>query len=246
MAKYWKAFWGPTAPAVYNNFIAFFEEDPNECLAMFCRQLKVSKKDVSSLRMTHFGELLEDFRKGIGLANLPTLTIDLAQDSSRPYVELSNPNAHYRALSSWFNSAIPRLKNLNIVQCWAVEWKTVAVPDSDQPINVMTPALDLLALFATNNVRFPALQTLHLQHVTTTASSLTKFLDLHRKTLVSLKIDRPCIDPKDWKQMKQKIEEEAQRGYYGPKSGCEVILTDAMTDPMGIDKNWKGFNSLIW
>ena len=209
-------------------------------------QLTRCRKTVSSLKVTRLGELLVDSGKGITLANLPTLTIDLTQDAERPYSEFSDPDAHYRDLSDWFQSVIPGLKNLSIIQCWVEKKGQIAIPDSDEVIEVLTPGLDIFALLDTNNVRFPALQTLHLQHVTTTASNLTKFLNLHRKTLVSLKIDRPCIDPKEWKEMKQNIEEEAQQGHYGSKSGCEVILTDAMTDPMGIDKNWKAFNSLIW
>ena len=218
-----------------------YEFNPNRCLEMFCLQLEHSRKEISSLRVTYLCEILDEPGRGFNLANFPTLTIDLA--TSADYAlraieddEFPHPDGNF---SDWFQSAARKLKNLNIIQCWITEKNKV------EPLDALVPALDIFRLLNFRNLTFPTLQTLYLQHVTTTASSLTEFLNRHRKTLISLTIVRPCIDPEDWNEMRQRIEDEVEQGYYGPESGCEIVLTDAMTDPMGNDKDWKAFDSLI-
>lgn len=227
-------FWGVERG---DDWYCVHESHPNRCLELFCLQLERSRKNISSLRVTSIGEILDRPGMGLNLANLPSLTIDLAADADYACrTIIDDPDWPDWNFSDWFKSAAPRLENLKIIQRW-----TTTMRDDR-----LQPALDIFELLASGNVRFPMLQALHLQHVTTTPYSLNKFLSVHRKTLVSLKIDRPCIYPKEWNEMKERVEQEAEQGYYGPESECEVTLTDAMTDPMGIDKEWKPFDSLIW
>ena len=226
-----------------------FEMNPNRCLEMFCLHLERSRKDISSLRVTNIGEILYSPGKGLNLANLSTLTIDLAEEANYSYDEsqIYGMHEHTGRFSDWFKSAAPRLRNLTIIQRWITKKRIVwrhfrfgAI------IERIEPALDILDLFVTENMTFPMLQTLCLQHVTTTTLSLTKFLNFHRETLVHLKIDRPCIDRddrKNWNEMRQKIGQEVEQGCFGSESGCETILTDAMTDPLGIDKDWRPFDN---
>ena len=261
------------------------EEYPNKCLELLFRQLKRSRRKITSLRVTYLGEILDEAGRGLNLADLLTLTIDLTENDSYNFAatwleeeeddeeidedegaedddydddnqdksddeddDVSEDDTFYTdsRYSDWFKSAVPTLKNMKIIQRWANKASIVKSPLLPESVKTRQPALDIFRMFEMKKAKFSMLQTLHLEHVTTTASSLTKFLKRHRKTLVSLKIDRPCIDPIEWEELKQKIEEQAKRGYYGPKSGCEIVLTDAMTDPMGIDKDWKAFDSLVF
>ena len=226
-----------------------YDTSPNKCLEMFCLQLERSRVNISSLTVTCLREIIDPHGPGLDLANLSTLTLDLASEANCAWDKF--PDADQSYFSSWFTSAASKLKNLNIIQSWLTD-------DAEEESwygaghGIRHPywglAVDIFAVMSSGitTVQFPMLQNLHLQHVTTTAFSLTKFLNVHRKTLVSLKIDRPCIDAEEWNRMRQRIEEEAAQGYYGPESGCEISLTDAMTDPLGMDKDWQAFYDLIW
>ena len=156
------------------------------------------------------------------MTSLRTLRLDFAAGAEQNYRRLHDQ--HSFELSTWLQSA-RNLKSLTLIQGPLDSWASTVV--------------DFFALLWENSLAFPMLESVHLQYITTRASMLRHFLEQHRKTLLSLKIDRPYIDPEHWSILKEEIIAGTSTGALGPKVASKVVLTDSVIPGWMSVEGWR-------
>ena len=78
--------------------------------------------------------------------------------------------------------------------------------------------------------KFPALESLHLKHLTTRGDALCSFLRDHRKTLTSLTIEQPQMRAQDWRSLRSKILKGDCDGMV-VRPGVKAMLSETIYGP---------------
>lgn len=197
-----------------------FQYKPNKCLDMFILALNRARKGISSLAVTNMGEIAASPWRRLDMTSLSTLSLDFAAGAEN-YRRFRNLPSQ---LSTWLLSA-RNLKSLTLTQ---------------SPLDSGASAVfDFFAILFHNSLTFPMLESVHLQYITTRAVMLRHFLEQHRKTLLSVNIDRPYIDAHAWRNLKQEILAGTSTGALGPGVAYKAVLTDAVLPGCMTNGEWR-------
>lgn len=196
-----------------------YQPKANSCLDIFILAANQAQKGISSLTVTSIDEIARDPWRRLDMTSLRTLRLDFAAAAVEMYEMIRT-----HRFSTWFQSATS-LKNLTLIQ-----------GPLDSTANLV---INFFALLRENAFTFPMLECVDLQYVTTHVGILRTFLEQHRKTLLSLKIDRPYILADDWDILKQEILAGTSSGALGPKVASKVVLTDAVTPGLLSAQEWR-------
>ena len=177
--------------------------------------------NVRNLKLRAFDEIRALPELHIDVSCLRSLTIDLTDNSGNT------------------SSNVSMLDDFDIFECPMACWLLTTISIESLTLIQHPPNFNFNFLGFLDRLRFSKLTELHLKYLTTPRGTLYRFINAQRETLVSLRIEEPVAEPRQWNPLQQDIS-NAVSAVFETKTGTELVLTDSFRpDRISVPRWWS-------